>query len=466
MNSIYNIYNESILDDIEVNIAKGEDDLINVEMEHIKTLLNDTNKFTFYSRTNPYTISKGKDVYYVDVHCSLTVYDFITDGTFKFNRIAGDFVVSNPKNTINKPLKSLEGAPEEVHGDFDIYYGYGLKDLKYCPKIVKGDVYIGNTEITSLKYFPKNVNGRVHIVENKQLKTLNDLQPCIIGNFLDFRNNAVVADLKDFKKWRIKYLNYSQITNVFDESILDDIDTQIENGDAVIRNEIEAFLKENYNIEGGTYEISDKPNKKGLYEVSGDKFTVTNKNIEQLTNDTFEFNFVRKFSCYSCKKLKSLDGAPKKSFNFYCSECINLTSLKGAPKEVTNIFSCEWCPKLKSLDGAPKKVDKFYCSECHSLKNLKGAPKEVAYFDCSFCENLESLEGGPTLVQADFNCEYNGKLKTLKGAPKEIGGTFNCSKCVHLETLKYLPFCGEVICFDCGKQFTEEEVKNWMMEKN
>ena len=167
------------------------------------------------------------------------------------------------------------------------------------------------------------------------------------------------------------------------ESLLDD--DLVGKTDEMIRDEIRAFLKANYN---GVIGISQKPNADGKYEVTSVTYIeVKNRNITSLTNGMFIWT--------------SINGC------FYCSGCKSLKSLEGAPKEISKVFDCSHCNSLKSLEGAPRKVGgTFYCSNCQSLKSLKGAPEKVGgTFDCSYCQSLNSLEGAPKEVGRNFSCD-------------------------------------------------------------
>lgn len=77
----------------------------------------------------------------------------------------------------------------------------------------------------------------------------------------------------------------------------------------------------------------------------------------------------------------------------------------------------------KDITKIPFKFNKvkgcFDCSDCDQLPSLEGCPKEVRYFICSFCHKLMSLEGCPKNVEKDF------------------------------------------VCYGCGREFTEEEVKKY-----
>lgn len=149
------------------------------------------------------------------------------------------------------------------------------------------------------------------------------------------------------------------------ESLLDD--DLIDKTDKIIKDDIEAFLKENFKG-ASSCKISRTPNKDGKYEVSSTKdIEVRNKKITSLTNGTFVWTIVNGFFIIRfCNSLKSLEGAPKEiGRNFYCSGCDSLTSLEGAPKKVRGSFYCSFCDSLTSLEGAPKEVGRsFECTDC------------------------------------------------------------------------------------------------------
>ena len=216
------------------------------------------------------------------------------------------------------------------------------------------------------------------------------------------------------------------------ESLLDN-DLVDKTDEIIIKNEIEEFLKANYNCRG-SIKISEKPNKDDLYEVSSNSVVeVKNKNIISLTNGMFIWTTVDGgFYCNNCKFLKSLEGAPKKvGGGFYCYSCIYLESLEGAPEKVELSFSCNDCYSLTSLKGSPKEVGEgFYCSYCKSLTSLEGAPEKVGgTFYCSGCISLKSLVGAPKKIGESFYCYKCKSLKSLEGAPKKVGKHFNCSGC-------------------------------------
>ena len=164
------------------------------------------------------------------------------------------------------------------------------------------------------------------------------------------------------------------------ESLLDD--NLVRDADEIIiKDEIESFLKENYDYINymGAIKISNKPNKDGKYEVSSiTDIGVKNKNITSLTNGMFVWTVVNgDFRCYECNSLISLKGAPEKvGGTFDCSDCKYLKSLKGAPKEVGGTFDCSDCQSLISLEGAPKEVGgDFNCYGCAGKFTIEDVKK-------------------------------------------------------------------------------------------
>ena len=166
-------------------------------------------------------------------------------------------------------------------------------------------------------------------------------------------------------------------TYIIEASILNDIDDTLVDGDVKAPHSlIQKYLEDNYL---GNWTISEKPNKDGLYEVSSNEnINVENTNIISLTNNFFIWTNVKGyFNCSSCKKLKSLKGAPKEvGGSFSCTGCKSLKTLEGASKKIESHFDCSYCPSLKSLDGAPEIVGgNFYCSDCGKLFTKDEAKK-------------------------------------------------------------------------------------------
>lgn len=148
-------------------------------------------------------------------------------------------------------------------------------------------------------------------------------------------------------------------------SILGDIESTLKSGNEFVNRQLVIdFLIANYNYTDITksWNISEKPNKKGLYEVSCNSslgILLLNFNIKSLTNNLFEFTECENFICAGAKSLKSLEGSPrivKGTFN--CANCNNIKTLKDCPKEAKTFF-CQNCGKKFTIDEVTKlcKVD-------------------------------------------------------------------------------------------------------------
>ena len=178
-----------------------------------------------------------------------------------------------------------------------------------------------------------------------------------------------------------------------------------------------------------------KENIKGSYKIDSKTLDINSNGDIKITNkELIEFPGYIHFG--------------RVSGDFSCAGCEKLTSLKGSPKKVGEDFSCYYCNSLTSLEGASEKVDgSFMCGRCKNLTSLKGAPKEVGeHFYCFCCENLTSLEGSPEKIGGHFNCCRCNNLTSLEGAPKKVGEIFYCR--------------------NCGKQFTEDDIKKVCKSKN
>ena len=116
-------------------------------------------------------------------------------------------------------------------------------------------------------------------------------------------------------------------------SLLDDFDVLDQR---INKNIILDWINDKFDCQG--LEISDSPNKDGLYEVNATNVIINTQflsYIDSLTNGMFIWkNIVYDFDCSYCDSLTSLEGAPEKvGGEFCCSKCKSLTSLKGAPKK-------------------------------------------------------------------------------------------------------------------------------------
>lgn len=239
------LIDEGILDDIDTNIEQGDIDLENENVKHIKELLSNKNIYviyrTFTSNEPLYTITKKGNKYIVDTNDYVNVtyyggFKTITDGSFEFGNIGGYFSINAPGTT---NFSSFKYGPHTVNGDCSIFFSSKLKDLKYCPKIVGNDFYVGETGITTLKYFPEKIGGTVFIVDNKQLNSLKDAGKSKIDSYVKIKGNGVSdasGSLKDLSNWNIRYRKESILegTGMTVESILDDVEDTLSKGIEVI----------------------------------------------------------------------------------------------------------------------------------------------------------------------------------------------------------------------------------------
>jgi hypothetical protein len=273
----------------------------------------------------------------------------------------------------------------------------------------------------------------------------------------------IEANMKDLKH----ILEASLLDNAISEASLLDIDGTLNVSNEHL--EIKKFLEENYNIIGNAYEISDKPNADGKYEVIAHKgVDVKNKYIKSLTNDLFVWAKTDlSFVCRECYDLTTLEGAPREvGRHFRCGACSSLISLKGAPKKVGLTFDCSYCKQLESLEGCPEEVgESFYCDGCVKIKTLKDGPKKVGWTYACSGTSIKTLEGVPEHIEGLFLASGLKKLTSLKGGPKTVNGSFCIVECPNLMSLDYAPKTvkGE---FNCSndvkkpkKKFTKADVK-------
>ena len=193
------------------------------------------------------------------------------------------------------------------------------------------------------------------------------------------------------------------------ESLLDDFDDIEKSQDN--RQEVIQFLEDNYHAFKfidlfDIFEISDKPNKKGFYEVKylnkNLECAITNYDLEHLTNGLFIFTS-GKFYIRNQHKLKDIMGFSEKfngSIGLYGLS--NLKTLKGLPKKITGgDLSIVSCNNLKTLEGCPTEVGgDFMLISNESLENLKGSPRIIKGI-CDICDNklLNPLIGTPKEVK-------------------------------------------------------------------
>ena len=195
------------------------------------------------------------------------------------------------------------------------------------------------------------------------------------------------------------------------ESILDDIETNIAKGDfEAAKIAIDTFIQQNYI--NTKYTISKKPNKDGKYIVKSRGEIKLSRLATSLTNDIFIWGSCGTFNCKFNEGLKNLIGAPSKAERVLLTGCYNLESFEGCPYEGVQFIVANGCG-VKNLIGIPANYNgQLSLVECENLISLKGCPQQLHYFSVSQCKNLTTLEGGPKMVEGTFDC--SGCLRYLK----------------------------------------------------
>jgi len=162
----------------------------------------------------------------------------------KFNYIGGGFYCP-----YNVELKSLEGCPQTVNGDFYCYYNK-LKSLEGCPQTVNGDFYCFNNNLKTLKGCPQTVNGNFSC-DNNELKSLKGCPQTVNGNFgckdnelKDLEHFPEVNGRIDIKKNPVYLLLYTFIEKADSFMIEDFIDYEIvRNRDTVMLDRLQTFIE-------------------------------------------------------------------------------------------------------------------------------------------------------------------------------------------------------------------------------
>lgn len=232
----------------------------------------------------------------------------------------------------------------------------------------------------------------------------------------------------------------SQMKSLY-ESLLDGFD-EIEKAQKVsVKDEIYYFLRMNY-LRSTSFEISRKPNKDGIYEVTYKNkapMVLKNKKATSVTNGMFKFvGETSGFEANACYELESLEGLPDVMLgDFKLLGCEKLKSLKGAPKKIDGEFCCGRCDSLENLEGMSQEgVTRLSLYDCGELKSLKGSTNDVLNLLISRCDQLDSLKGGPQNVMHTYTISSCKNLTSLEGSPKEINGNYEASWLPKLTSLK------------------------------
>lgn len=209
---------ESLLDDFDT-LANNIDARVEV-LKFIKDTYNTPSKFRVSAKPQ----ANGK--YLVNVTGNVCFKnpwntEYLTNGLFEFGRVIGDvlFGVNTKNGLLRGSLKSLEGAPKEVIGDFNIS-GQAITSLENCPQTVRGTIRINDLNITSFKGIsdyiihleccktnienfeglPNQIRGNFTCADNPKLVSLKGIPKRIYGQ-LSLANNGKYFDVDTVKQY-------------------------------------------------------------------------------------------------------------------------------------------------------------------------------------------------------------------------------------------------------------------------
>ena len=106
--------------------------------------------------------------------------DSLTNGLFKWGKISKNFSCTLCN------IKSLEGAPKNVDGDFDCTWCKNLKTLKGAPQKCNFFVVDDCPMLEDLTYIPKQIH-ELHITDCRNLTSLDE--------FPNICDTVILADL-------------------------------------------------------------------------------------------------------------------------------------------------------------------------------------------------------------------------------------------------------------------------------
>lgn len=260
------------------------------------------------------------------------------------------------------------------------------------------------------------------------------------------------------------------IYNIY-ESILDDIDTQMANGEEDVVNELVIdWINNNWIIDRGELTIKLE----GSTYVVDCSGSVRHPRTGKITNSLFVWGNIAGDFVYNVvdtetqKKTKSLTelGLPRKvggelnlhSFN-------NVTNLEGLPDNVGSL-SISGFKKLSSLKGCPTNVENnFTILLCPALKGLDYLPNHIGGgITINHNKNLLSIDGlsaVTNVVNGNLFLNGNYNLKSLEGCPSTVNGVFSIEKCKALTSLSGFPeyVDSHIYCKHCGTRFTQDQIR-------
>jgi len=322
----------------------------------------------------------------------------------RFNKCKGDFVFDGFIE-----LKSLEGSPNIVEGNFEATRGF-LSSLKGGPAYVKGDYNVADQiSIELAKVFSSAGSFPLSWLSNKKMLQEKYGFPDYIGGTFIF---------SDFTGSRLKcssnMYNYTDMNegfeNAFDSSLMDYSSDFKEQDNNYRINQIWDWLKKNIIITGNKgiglkvynpFESEESKQNKGwkaFFKINDD-YTVDIIRPESISHIIYtEFGA----ELYPINWTKN---AGKIILLFFEK---NSGELKEIPSYI-KFNKCEGC---------------FRVNDFPNLISLNGFPTYVFGRVVIGNTSIKTLEGGPVIVRNSFNLNDNHNLCSFKGAPCQCKGGF------------------------------------------
>ena len=189
--------------------------------EIVQTEIEIIEKFLSNHNISNYTIRNDGKVD-IDGNVNLEFYHLL-ELPIEFGNVTGNFWCSNNN------LKSLDGSPDIVDGDFYCVACHDLKSLEGGPKIVKGNYTITSCHgLKSLKGCPEEIGGKFKIENCSSLPSLNygpksvggsyDCYHCLAVTNIDglakqINGELLIREIPKLKKY-LKIFNTKGITRV------------------------------------------------------------------------------------------------------------------------------------------------------------------------------------------------------------------------------------------------------------
>lgn len=332
MKSIYNLYEASVLGDIDDIIADGD---VKVPQALIQEYLEDNYR-------GKWTISKkpDKDGKFIvnsrgEVHHKGNS-NKLTNDMFKWGKVKR-FIIKFPYH-----LESLEGCPREVE-EFQCIRTERLKTLEGGPEICKGDYLIQHSNsLESLKGAPQKIGGNFNCRNCSKLESLEG-GPIYVMQSYRVDECPALKILKGGPNF---------VGTIFDCSECHSLES----------------------LEGGPEDAlhfycdlcPKLKSLKGAPKKLRGSLSADSTGIETLDSGIIDVG--RNFSVVHCDKLVSLEGAPKLVRDtFDMSNCINIKSLKGLENtEIGNNLCLVRCYGLGDMEDIIKYTPKVdYMIDMH-----------------------------------------------------------------------------------------------------